>query len=119
MRVTSSLWVSAYIRRCAAEAAPAMVVHHGDDTAGAIFIKVNALDGTAELFGPAPAGLEATAVDRAWVSVLQGAESAVEEYIARQLRFDSDLWVIEVEDRRRRHFLDESISRTVSQSRLT
>lgn len=115
MRVTSSLWVSAYIRRCAAEAAPAMVVRHGDDTAGAIFIKINMLDGTAELFGPAPAGLEAASLDRAWASIVRGPESTVDDHVARQLQFDSDLWVIEVEDRRGRNFLDESISRTVSQ----
>src|SRR5262249_32951210 len=112
MRVTSSLWVAAYVRRCAAEGAPAMVVHHGDDTAGAIFIKINTLDGVVELFGPAPAGLDAAKLDRVWVSVAKGAESTVDDYIARQLRFDADLWVIEVEDRQGRHFLDESISRT-------
>ena len=112
MRVTSSLWVSAYIRRCAAEGAFAVVLHHGDDTAGAIFIKINSLDGVVELFAPAPAGLETAERDRTWVSVTRGPESTVDDYIARQRKFDSDLWVIEVEDRQGRHFLDKSISRT-------
>ncbi|MCZ7595243.1 MAG: DUF1491 family protein [Hyphomicrobium sp.] len=32
-----------------------------------------------------------------------------DEFRARATRFDSDLWVIEVEDRRGRHFLDDSL----------
>jgi hypothetical protein len=113
MRVTSALWVAAYIRRCASEGAFAVVARHGDDTAGAILIKINALDGGAvQLLGPAPAGLDTVERDRLWVSVTSGPERAVDDYIARQLEFDSDLWVIEVEDRQGRHFLDESISRT-------
>lgn len=112
MRITSSIWVAAYIRRCAADGVPAVVVRHGDDAAGAVFVKVNALDGTAELFGPAPAGLDSVRLERAWVSVAAGAESTIDDYVARQLRFDTDLWLVEVEDRQRRHFLDESISRT-------
>jgi len=36
-----------------------------------------------------------------------GEESAVDAGVARQRRFDPDLWVIEVEDRAGRHLLDE------------
>ncbi len=58
LRLRSDIWVKAYIRLCGSTGTMAAVVRHGDDDAGAIFIKVNRLDGTCALFGPAPAGLD-------------------------------------------------------------
>src|SRR5690606_4754640 len=40
MRLKAEIWIKAYLRRCNAEGAFAVVVRHGDDDAGAIFIKV-------------------------------------------------------------------------------
>lgn len=112
MRLKSEIWVHAYLRRCAGENVPAAVVRHGDDDAGAIYIKIARLDGTAALYGPAPAGLAAEATDRRWSEHLPAGTSdeKVESYLARQRDFDSDLWVVEVEDRRGRHFLDDWMS---------
>ena len=53
MRLKSELWVKAYIRRCRIEGADALLMRRGDADAGAIYIKVSRLDGTALLFGPA------------------------------------------------------------------
>ncbi|MGH6816217.1 MAG: DUF1491 family protein, partial [Hyphomicrobiaceae bacterium] len=50
MRLKSVIWVKAYLRRCAAAGVPVAVVHHGDDDAGAIYIKLNTCDGRAALF---------------------------------------------------------------------
>jgi len=110
MRVKSGIWVAAYIRRCQAEGVPAVVVRRGDEAAGAIFICVDRLDGTVEVYGPAPAGAEGSESERRWMSCLHSspansAEAA--DYLARQSRFDSDLWIIEIEDRRGRHFLGD------------
>jgi len=115
MRLKAEFWVKAYIRRCAVEGASAVVVRHGDDDAGAIFIKINRLDGTCLLFGPAPAGYSDMDSDRRWVAC--GApngmrEDEVDGYIAREARFDSDMWLIEVEDRSGRHFLDDQLLAT-------
>ena len=68
VRLKSEIWVKAYIRRCATEGAPAVVVNRGDEDAGVIFIKIARLDGTADLYGPAPAGL-VDRLDREWVPV--------------------------------------------------
>lgn len=109
MRLKSEIWVKAYLRRCAVEGASAVVVRHGDDDAGAIFIKVNRLDGQCRVFGPAPAGLDDTATDRRWTTRLGGgdqAEAAADAFLAREREFDPDLWVIELEDRAGRHFLE-------------
>jgi hypothetical protein len=34
-------------------------------------------------------------------------EADIEAYLVRQLRYDPDLWVLEVDDRGGRHFLDQ------------
>src|SRR5262245_37534552 len=111
MRLKSAVWVAAYIRRCHTEGAFAAVRRRGAEEAGAIFIKLNRLDGTAELFGPAPqtAFDDARPADRAFSRSLKeqpAPEDKVEERIAREIRFDSDAWIVEVEDRAGRHFLD-------------
>lgn len=97
------------MRRCAVHGVFAAVVRHGDDDAGAIFIKVSRLDGSCQLFAPAPAGFDGASEDRRWrldhVTGLE-TESAADARLAREEKFDGDHWVIEVEDRTGRHFLD-------------
>lgn len=115
MRLKSVIWVAAYIRRCHKEGAFAAVRHRGAEEAGAIFIKLNRLDGTAELFGPAPQSVfeDAHPSDRAFSRCLgagSSAEDKVEERLAREIRFDPDAWIVEVEDRAGRHFLDQLVA---------
>jgi hypothetical protein len=115
MRLKSAIWVSAYLRRCNVEGVFGAVRRRGAEEAGAVFVKVNRLDGTAELFGPAPqtAFDEAHPSDRAFVRCLTGAavsEADVEAYLAREIRFDPDVWIVETEDREGRHFLDHVVS---------
>lgn len=112
MRLRAEFWVKAYLRRCAVQGASAVVVRHGDDDAGAIFIKVNRLDGTCFVFGPAPAGFDGADSDRRWVACGSHAglaESAADAMLAREADFDSDMWLIEVEDRGGRHFLGDEL----------
>jgi hypothetical protein len=114
MRLKSGLWVAAYIRRCNVEGLFAAVRRRGAEEAGAIFIKVNRLDGTADLYGPAPqsAFTEQSPSDRAFSAALKSmpaGEEQVETYLASQVRFDPDLWIIESEDRAGRHFLDQLV----------
>ena len=112
MRISSEVWVKSYLRRCSAAGIPAAIVHHGDDRAGAIFLKINRLDGRAQLFMPAPAGLAGMEDDRRFVAHADGItsmESDIDGYLARQADFDTDLWVIEIEDRQGRHLLDDEI----------
>jgi hypothetical protein len=110
MRLKSELWVKAYLRRCRIGGADALLVRRGDADAGAIYIKVSRLDGTAALFGPAPAGLDVAREDRLWEPCLKGAnvaEAEADSYLERQAGFDSDIWIVAVEDRDGRHFLDD------------
>ena len=108
MRIKSEIWVKAYIRRCFSEGAPALVVRRGQSDAGAIYIKINLLDGRAALYGPAPAGFAQDGDGRSWIAVLGDEtvpESEADAFLQRQSDFDPDYWVIEVEDAQGRHFL--------------
>ncbi len=110
MRLKAEIWVKAYVRRCASVAVPAMVVRHGDDDAGAIFIKIAHLNGHAALYGPAPAGFDEGQTDRQWtlhLDAVTASDADVENYLARQTEFDPDLWIVEIEDRQGRHFLED------------
>jgi hypothetical protein len=114
MRLKSAMWVAAYIRRCQVEGIFAAVRRHGADEAGAIFIKVNRLDGTADLYAPAPQSAfdEAQPADRAFSPALKtqpAAEPDVEAFLAREMRFDPDVWIVETEDRAGRHLLDQVV----------
>ncbi len=111
MRLKSGLWVAAYLRRCQVEGLPAVVRRRGAEEAGAVFVRVSRLDGTSDLFGPAPQSAFEVAQSggRAFSSSLasQSAPDAdVEAYLARQIKFDPDLWIVEVEDRTGRNLLD-------------
>jgi hypothetical protein len=111
MRVTSAIWVAAFVRRCFVEGAMATVARHGADEAGAILVIVDWLDKTADLYGPAPqsAFSESRPSDRRFQLLLERAErEAVNTRLASEIRFDPDLWIVEVEDRGGRSFLDLS-----------
>jgi hypothetical protein len=115
MRLKSGIWVSAYLRRCNAEGAFAVVRRRGAEEAGAVFILVSRLDGTVTLYGPAPQTVfdEAKPSERMFTAMLGGeapvAEANAETRLAREIKFDPDVWIIEVEDRSGRHFLDQAL----------
>lgn len=115
MRLKSAIWVSAYLRRCNVEGAFAAVRRRGAEEAGAVFVKVARLDGTAALYGPAPqtAFDDARPAERAFVAVTGApqpvAEADIEKRLEREIKFDPDVWIVEVEDRAGRNFLDQAL----------
>src|SRR3954451_1109178 len=114
MRLKSGIWIAAYLRRCQVEGSTAVLRRRGAEEAGAVFIQGSRLDGTVDLYGPAPQSAfdEARPSERAFSPALKGLplpEPEVESYLTRQLRFDPDLWIVEVEDRAGRHFLDHLV----------
>ena len=99
MRLKSGIWVAAYLRRCNVEGVFAAVRRRGAEEAGAIFIKINRLDGTGILYGPAPQAVfeDARPADRVF-SVVAGraapaADNDIEARLVREIRFDPDLWI--------------------------
>jgi hypothetical protein len=111
MHLRADMWVAAYLRRVGVEGAFAMLRRRGAAEAGAIFVKVDRLDGRAALYGPAPQSelADREGIDRLWMRLHKEVWSdpaSIEEKIAREMKFDPDLWLIEVEDRKGRCFLD-------------
>ncbi len=104
MRLSTDFWVHAYLARLRLADIPAFVTAHGDDTGGAVLIKVNTLDGKARLF---QRSFDLMTGERAWVVLAEGDEAEVDASSRRQQEFDPDLWVIELEDRQGRHLLEE------------
>src|SRR4051812_48583448 len=70
-RLRSDFWVSAYLRRCGVEGVEAVLRKRGAAEAGAIFVKVDHLDGTASLFGPAPQSFLDDSGERMFAPVMQ------------------------------------------------
>ena len=110
MRLKSSIWVAAYLRRCQTEGVFGAVRRRGAEEAGAVFVKLALLDGNAVLYAPAPqtAYDDSRPIERVFSPSSQQpvAEAAVEERLAKEIRFDPDAWIVESEDRAGRHFLD-------------
>ncbi|MDO7558474.1 MAG: DUF1491 family protein [Loktanella sp.] len=104
MRLTAEIWVSAYLTRLRLVEIPAFVVKRGDNTAGAVLVKLNTLDGKACCF---QRSFDLMTGDRKWVVLVEGDEALVDQSVTKQRGFDPDLWVIEVEDKQGRHLLDE------------
>jgi len=109
MRLRTDFWVAAYIRRCQIEGTFAVLRRRGAAEAGAIFIKVDNLGGSAALYGPAPQSELGDTQERRFARLHAAAwvePAEAEQRLQRQLRFDPDIWIIETEDRQGRAFLD-------------
>lgn len=116
MRLKSGIWAAAYMRRAHVEGAFAAVVKRGAEEAGAVFIIINRLDGTGTLYGPAPQTVfdQAQPLDRIFTVVLgrQGPvpTAEIEARLQREKGFDPDIWIVEVEDKAGRPFLDNVVA---------
>ncbi|MBB3947284.1 hypothetical protein GGQ73_003250 [Rhizobium skierniewicense] len=101
MRLKSEMFVSALIRRVFSAGDFAAVERKGAEAAGAIFIRQRLRTGLENLYGPAPQSLsddEEARSQRRFEQRLSGAEAQdVEALLEKERRFDSDLWVLELE----------------------
>ena len=106
VRLKSAIYVQALMRRCEVAGAAAYLVRRGAEEAGAVFLKINRLDGTCTVLSPARRGEE-----RIWTRPIGEVadDSRAAEYFAKQIRIDPDVWIVEIEDREGRAFVDEPI----------
>lgn len=104
IRLTAEFWVQAYLQRLNLENIPAFVTQKGDLTAGSVLVKLNTLDGNAQVF---QRSFDLQTGQQAWVSLISGSETEVDASVNKQKSFDPDLWVIEVEDKQGRSLLDQ------------
>ncbi|WP_288429375.1 DUF1491 family protein [uncultured Agrobacterium sp.] len=101
MRLKSEIFVSALIRRVFAAGDFAAIERKGAVEAGAIFIRQRLRGGLENLYGPAPQSFsddEEVRAERRFELRLEGAQAQdVESILEKERRFDSDLWVVELE----------------------
>lgn len=103
-RLATGVWVSAYLMRLSLEGIYAHVARKGDETAGAVAIKVATMNGRASFYsrGYGPDG------SPGWhVQIDDAEEVTVDDALIRQRGYDPDLWIVEIEDPRGRHLLDD------------
>ncbi len=107
MILSTDIWVSALIRRAELAGAFAAVLRKGDPKAGAVIVKVlHRAEGTARLY------VEAVRSDgdRVWMHpAASRQEQDLDQYVERAVRVDPDLWVVEIDDQKGRHFLTEPV----------
>ena len=99
MRLTSEFWVSQLVRRAGKDGFAA-VLRRGAAEAGSIFIRVRRRSGLSDLYGPSPQTAYETdrPHDRLFALLLSAADDGgIDEKLAREARFDSDLWIVELE----------------------
>lgn len=106
-RLKAGIFVRALIRRAEVAGAQGYVLHKGSEEAGAVYIKINTLDGMCLVLSQARAG----AGELVWLRPLGEAcdEDRARSYFDKQMRYDPDLWVVEIEDKQGRTFVDEKI----------
>ena len=98
MRLKSELWISSYLKRVAQTGAFAAILKRGDDSAGAIYIKINRLDGTADLYTPALPSIDDIDSGRKWEPRRTAEpESDIDLWLSGERKRDPDLWIVEVE----------------------
>ncbi|MEM6410146.1 MAG: DUF1491 family protein [Pseudomonadota bacterium] len=108
-RLPTSFWIDALVRRVEIGGASAFIIQKGDPERGDVLVKVAKLDGTARLYAPSM-DLDG---NRIFLDlIVQGVgpdEADVDQYVLRARGRDTDVWVVEIEDRDGRHFLTESV----------
>ena len=107
-RVRTALWVQAQLRVCDLGGIPFMVRRRGDPDAGAVVLLINRGTGGVT-------ALSQTRDDHgrlAWLRPLgagPAAETQIEDFVARTVKRDPDVWVIEVEDYRNEYVPDGAV----------
>ena len=102
MSVKSTIWVAAHLRRARGMGHMAVLVKRGAEEAGAIYVRAILPGGLARLFGPPPGANYKDTGEKRWACPLgfdPVAEAKTDEYIARQQKYDPDIWLLDIEDR--------------------
>ncbi|WP_306253374.1 DUF1491 family protein [Parvularcula sp. IMCC14364] len=104
LRLKTAIFIKAWLRRAQAAGAFAAVVRKGDPDGGLVIVKVVNAERQACAWIETYAEREA---DR-WRALTDAfmPEGEIDEKVNRELKFDSDAWLVEAEDRAGRNFLD-------------
>ncbi|MCC6914560.1 MAG: DUF1491 family protein [Rhodospirillaceae bacterium] len=107
-RLKSEIRVQAWVRQCAAQGLIATVARKGEGESGAVILKVNRFAAGCEVF----TGVSAPDGGQAWMRACGPkpvSERDADAYLARQAKYDPDVWVLEIEDPKAQFTLDGPI----------
>ena len=105
-RVKAEIYVQALVRRVNAECV-GVVARRGDTDAGGIYVRVNRLDGRSGLL----VAFTDINGERSWRVLASHLtpDHQIEDMLDREIARDPDMWVVEIEDKQGRHFLEEKV----------
>ncbi len=109
-RLKTEIRVGAHMLRARGAGAFATVARKGDPDAGAVAVKVYLGPGAARLFVQSR-DLDGHLIWRDPFEEDAGGEETearVDRWLEREVAIDPDLWIVEIEDREGRAFLDEN-----------
>jgi len=108
MGLTTGIWVSAQVRICDRNFIPVTVVRRGDPDSGTVLLKLNRFEEGVTVYTQASSTNETPA----WscgTGPKPVTEGEADAYIERQVKYDPDVWVLEIEDRKGQYKLDGKI----------
>ncbi len=107
MLLNSDMWVGALVRRVEQAGSFAMIARRGERQFGAVIVRVlNLRTRQSYVLREAQGGDETV-----WMRPVETVDEAdLDAWIARQVRYDPDLWVVDIEDADGRHFLTEKVA---------
>lgn len=95
-RLPTELWIKAHAARCSARGDPLVIVHRGDPHRGVVVVKLHLIDAGFRVIGQAR-DLDGRLI---WTPALEGRvvpEPEADAYIERQVSYDPDVWVVEIQ----------------------
>lgn len=107
-RLPSDVWIMAQVRRCNGDGVPATVVRKGEAKGGTLLLKLNLFEQGCRVLSQAR-DLDG---ELGWLAAFKGElvpEAEADEYIARAMARDPDVWVVEIEDREGRNPFDGKV----------
>lgn len=109
VRLRTDFWVAALTRRAEAAGAYVSIARRGAAEAGTVFISVDRRGGSLDLYGPAPQSMfdDERPTDRLFSLIAaEASPETVQARMEQEMRFDPDLWLVDIEDREGRPFVD-------------
>ncbi len=97
-QLKAEIWIMSHVRLCSSKGVPATAARKGDLVGGTLLLKLNQLDAGCRVLSQAR-DFDGNA---GWLAAFDGAlvpEAEADEYIARAVGRDPDLWIVEIEHR--------------------
>ena len=106
-KLKTKIWVSALLKRVEISGSFATILKKGDVDAGVCLIKVCDLEGSCTIYKQ----IRNITGEVAWLPKGPLNECIIDEELEKRARQDPDLWIIEIIDKKRDHYLTEPIEK--------